>query len=652
MSDDLKHSIRENPEPQQLPGPSIPDVPEPDPIQEIFGPTAAMLRDAASSRIVIVALTSEALWIQETYLLRKILLRDLGGATLAVSGSCLSILMQTDSATERLELKFSLPHEALRWNRELEAARQAPPPHGDIPPASKGVALVKKAPNVPQQFLGTVQFVAADRRHADRGAQLRAGLMGADALIGVERRRRAELGIGGTQVSGTAVRVKDPTERRLLRYRWFAEEVHSLVNRALLILAAQMVVIVLLDAMHYFGWSGITRAETLAGLGKGLALFYSWPLLLLALLRFLKWPQLLRAAGLAVLAATVGRWLTVIVAHAIAKAAVSDSGPRDLLISFADPINLPFALLGVWNCRMAWRLASESRFMLPPGDREAAAPRLAWSRPALALSAIACAAMLGYVGVVRYRLTSYGSALDPKRESEALQAFNEGAAQANRNDRTSAEVSFQRSLRIWEELTANPSAPVHYHIHKAHVLYNLGWLAQANGRIELAESYFSRALGAGEPYANRPEATDDFRNLMADARRYVANVHEFEATRKLDEMEKQASRKYEEADVKWRMGGGDAEAPLHEAIALWEEILPKAKNPDYVKGAQAQLAAAHLFHADILMQKGNNRDAAKALRQSIDHGEKALQLDPDRALIKHNLDVARKNLEQLRKGDG
>lgn len=53
--------------------------------------------------------------------------------------------------------------------------------------------------------------------------------------------------------------------------------------------------------------------------------------------------------------------------------------------------------------------------------------------------------------------------------------------------------------------------------------------------------------------------------------------------------------------------------------------------------------------AQELLHLGRRRDAESAVEKSIDHGEKALKLDPDRPLVKKNLEDARKMLELLRR---
>src|SRR5262249_26223068 len=149
---------------------------------------------------------------------------------------------------------------------------------------------------------------------------------------------------GGTRsVSGLAVRVKDAAARQQLRRRWYAEEVGGLVNRMLLllvVLAALLFVGGLLNAgpAALDAPTGETPRQALVSLGLELGLWFVWPLVLLALLRFVRWPQLLRTAGLVVLAVTTARGLTVMLAHGLAARAVGAPLAGKTLWFLVDPI--------------------------------------------------------------------------------------------------------------------------------------------------------------------------------------------------------------------------------------------------------------------------------------------------------------------------
>src|SRR5262249_43049156 len=117
----------------------------------------------------------------------------------------------------------------------------------------------------------------------------------------------------------------------------------------------------------------------------------------------------------------------------------------------------------------------------------------------------------------------------------------------------------------------------------------------------------------------------------------------------LGEKDRLAGLKYEEAQVKAIKGAaGEAERLYADAIALWEEILPRATAEEYRKVAPIQLAEAWLVLAELRQRENKPRDAEAALVKSIQYGEKAVKLAPDRPLVQHNLEVARNHLDRLR----
>ncbi len=527
MNEDMEHSIRKDLEPEPLPVLPAPEAEDDVPNAELIGPTPATLRGAAGSRPVTVMLTSEAVWIQEVYRLRRIFTRDLADLESARTGKRIWLERRMENAVDKSTLEFRTEKEATRWQRELVLAQKADPTT-ESPPAPEGVALVRKPPPGEQIFLGSVDFSAADRGNADRGMQLRAARLGADAVIRVQRRRYADQGISGTYSWGEAVRVADADTRRRLRLRFFGEEVNSLVKWSLILLIAQIVVLGFLwnmgrDASRYLGWSDLSPAETLMQHAKTIGIFYGCTLTFLAVLWLTKSPRLLKAVGLSILAVTVGRWLVVVGAHFAAKASLGSADPGDLFRYVLDPGNWIFALSGLWICRRSWRLAGDARSILPLTTHPDAAFADYRSRLALAASAILSIAMLAFVGYGRYVMSQYdyNPAVKPEREREAQQSVQDGIDQMNRGNQVAAEVSFRRALTIWDELTANPQAPPSYHVNRAIVLYDLGLAAKNEGNNQLAATYFQLVLEAGERFANDPSVTDEFRKELSYAREFV-----------------------------------------------------------------------------------------------------------------------------------
>jgi tetratricopeptide (TPR) repeat protein len=452
-----------------------------------------------------------------------------------------------------------------------------------------------------------------------------------------------------------AVRVEDAAARRRLRLCWYAEEISSLFTRALLLLVIQAL-LHLLVAVAGARVSplevptGETPSKVLTSAGLGLGLLYAWPVILLVLLRVLRWPQLLRLTGIAVLAATTGRGLAVWMAHLLAIQTTGAGLAASKLWILADPVDWAFLIAGAVVCLRAWRLAGDARQILPQDVQTVSRPRKVWSCGLLAATGVYAVGLLGFVGIARYQASAYllQPGIDPQREHEALLALREGATQANKGDLGSAERSLQRSLRLWEDLTKRCPAPPTYRVNLATTLYDLGWISERQSRNDEAEKYYTRAVALGDELAGNPQLNEEFKRIMADARQALADSRNGKSRKLLAEKEQTADRKYEEAQVKADTGDHTAEALYRDAIALWEEILSQATNEAYRSWAVTRLAGAYLQLGEFQQRLGKSSQAESSLRKAIDYGEKAVGLERDRPLASHNLEVARRMLEGLR----
>src|SRR5262249_28879386 len=177
--------------------------------------------------------------------------------------------------------------------------------------------------------------------------------------------------------------------------------------------------------------------------------------------------------------------------------------------------------------------------------------------------------------------------------------------QANRGEMEAAEKTTRRAVRLWEELASRRPAPPLYRANLALALYNLGWVLERLGRADEAERFIARAVALADEVAGGPSLDDEFKRHMASARLTLAELRRGnlpklpdDQVQALEEKNREAARKSEEAQVKAQKGDGDAERLYREAIALWEEVLPQATNEDYRKSAVARLATAHLILGD------------------------------------------------------
>src|SRR5262249_28678083 len=158
------------------------------------------------------------------------------------------------------------------------------------------------------------------------------------------------------------------------------------------------------------------------------------------------------------------------------------------------------------------------------------------------------------------------------------------------------------------------------------------------GRADEAETYYSRAVALADGLADDTEFSDHFRQSMADARAALAELRGGDLSKRLADKDQAAARKYEEAQVKDTNGELEVENLYREAIALWEEVLSQADNPEYRKGALAQLAVALLHVAELQERQGKRSEAEGTLKAAIARGQEAVALDPDRPLVRKNLE--------------
>jgi hypothetical protein len=196
---------------------------EPDLPRELIAPTAVTLQwergsAADRSQFAMVALTRDAIWIQEKWSLRRIALADVADIETRRSGKELVVILRPETVDERLRLTFASVAWAQHWLTELEA-RRLPAPEavpGDRP-APEGVTLVEQLPDGLGEELGRVEFTDAKASLVNRGLQLRAGMLGADAVVGVHRCKLTEGDRSTRHANGLAVRVSDAAVRRQLR---------------------------------------------------------------------------------------------------------------------------------------------------------------------------------------------------------------------------------------------------------------------------------------------------------------------------------------------------------------------------------------------------------------------------------------------------
>jgi tetratricopeptide (TPR) repeat protein len=649
-------------DPPPLPNLSLADDPlsKPKTVDEIIAPTLVSLkskREGLSSRRapVMVLLTTDALWIQDTWELRHLPLHALGSIEARRNGKELVLACGSEPSSERLMLTFESASEGERWYKELQEQQQisadALPDDGHVP---AGISLLRSAPDTPYEALGRIECSDRTPWAADRGLQLRAALAGADAVIEVDRRKVPDPDNRVHHVVGRAIRVEDAADRQKLRLRWYAEEVRGLVKGMLVLLTIEIALLFVVGVFcagisQFHPATGETPSQALASTGMGLGVVFAWPVIMIVVLAVLHWPQLLRTTGLALLAATTGRGLMLCFAQLVAFNNTGAALSGSLFCTFFDPVDWAFILFGIVLCRRAWRLANDAPKILPQDVQSVSPARKVWGRSLFGVTGVYALALFGFVAYSGYERSAHvlQPGADPKREQEALLAFNEALAHSDKEDLDAARRSWERSLRVWEELTTNRKAPSVYRVNLARTLHGLGWVHHKQGRLQEAEKYYSRCVALADELGDDPQADNEFKQSLAGAREFLDDMRRNKHSKALDEKDESAARKYEEAQIKASKGDVAAEGLYRESIAAWEEILPQATNEEYRKHAVSRLAAVYVQLGKLQQQLGKRDAAETSLRKGIDFGEKAVALNPDRPLARHNLDVARQNLVSL-----
>ena len=258
-------------------------------------------------------------------------------------------------------------------------------------------------------------------------------MLGADAIIGLNRRKCPEVGWGARQITGQAVRVADPDAQKRLRWKWYAEEVSALTVAMLLLVVIEaslyfLISVFLSGKSPLVSATGETVSESIASTGLAFALLYSWPVILVLLLRVFPWQGLVLPAGLAVLAVTTGRGLAMMAAHILVLSTTQTSQAKSWIWLVMDPVDWTFIIIGAVLFVRALRLSREASAILPEEAQIVSAPRKLWLRGLLAATGVYALVCLGWVGVSRYDESAHlvQEGVDPQREHEALLALNEG----------------------------------------------------------------------------------------------------------------------------------------------------------------------------------------------------------------------------------
>jgi hypothetical protein len=289
--------------------------------------------------------------------------------------------------------------ECRQWQDRL-LALTAGAARGDAagaPERVQPVVLLRRRPEMRHQVLGVVEYKGAKARRARAGLQLRAAMMGADAVVDVQEERLPGFWRTVRRASGTAIRAVDQDGRLEVRSRWFAEEASRVGSWMLVLVGVSAVVTVLsslfLTVIGVLGAGaspllpdaplapGETFVDRLATTAAVVGLIHAWPFAVALLARLTLWPQLLRPAALAVLA-LVARSLALFLGLVATSVWTGRWEALPHLLLFLDPSNLAILVFGWFVYRRAVSAYADYRALVPDDEHHPALARRAISRAA------------------------------------------------------------------------------------------------------------------------------------------------------------------------------------------------------------------------------------------------------------------------------
>jgi tRNA A-37 threonylcarbamoyl transferase component Bud32 len=463
-------------------------------------------RPIRKATAVYLALAPDALWVAYRGELRCWPLQAIIDLQRSWWGSDLHLRLRAAGQVLPQSFRFHDRDQCKHWEEDLIRLRASlpggTPEVKDLSPVEP-VVLMRRAPAMRYQVLGVVESEEGKPRRAEVGLQIRAAMMGADAVIDVQEERLPGLGRTLHRRSGLAIRAVDSAGRCELRSRWFATQVSRLTSWMLMLVGLSIIgtilASVLFAPLDLAVGNPLSPGESIwqrIGLVLGvIALIHSWPFLVVLLARWLLWPSLLRPAALAVLALGARPIAGLLGWLAAGLATGRWMGGATFCCTLLDPINLGLLLFAWFLARTAWQAAWQFSRLAPDAGQAIPLTRRVTARLTLATSVL-FAGLLGtfltwgqYTHVSQFGLLA---AAAPK-ERQALADFKNGQSMMTLNPRQ-AEAAFRRALPLWQDLVDSfPDQPQFRH-NLAATYQNLGMLHFFGGKMPETRQAFRQAL--------------------------------------------------------------------------------------------------------------------------------------------------------------
>ena len=512
------------------------------------------------------------------------------------------------------------------------------------------VVLMNRPPQMRYQVLGPLESQEANPRLAEACLQIKAAMMGADAVVDLQKERLPQMGRTVHRRSGVAIKAVDTAGRRELRSRWFATQVAQLNRWMLGLIVTSFLVNWILSSVTTLGSAvgiGIplspdeTVIQQLATVSLFVGLLHVWPLTITLLTRWLLWPQLLKPTGLAILALG-GRSLVVLPA-CLAVAVIQGRWGAGLLSSLMvlDPGNLTILFFAVFLCRKAWRAYGDYHQLAPDAEQQTPRNRKVGGRLALLTSVLYLILLSGFQGWSSYALVS--NFAFPGNESwkrnQAVKDFTDAVARMAQ-DPQAAEAAFLRIEPLWQELVGSTPQQPEDRQNLAATHHNLGVIRMRLGKVAEAQASFREAL----TQYDKLEASFPMYQKHKSGREAIRQMLTQPALFSDVEKRGQAAKQFIDAAARVNQDPQAAEAAFLRLVPLWQEL---ALSTPPQPGDRMILAGIHQNLGITRMRLGKTAEAEASLRQALAQYEELEAKFPTYLQHKPHCESTRQTLAQL-----
>jgi serine/threonine-protein kinase len=469
--------------------------------------TSSRFRAIRQGTAVYLVVSPDALWAAYRGELRRWPVQTMTELRRNRWGDELHLRFERPGHGVRQAFKFASRDECRQWYELLQDLKSRLPTDLAAPdewPQVELAVMMRRPPEMRYQSLGGVEFQDVSRRRAEVGLQVRAALMGADAVVDVQEERLPRPGRTIHRRSGMAIRAVDTAGRWELHSRWFATQVSQLGFWMLMLVGISFVCTSLGSLLYNFLPSlvgigsplqpGETVWHRLGVVALTVVAIHVWPFAITLLVRCLLWPQFVRPAALAVLALGA-KPFTCLLGWLTAGLVAGRWGGMALAVTLLDPVNLGLLVFAWFLARKAWRADHDYRRLAPEAGQQIPWGRRVSGSGGLALSVVFALVLWGWLAWGNYFYVSHFvlPGTHAWKEQEALRHLHEGIMRGDRQPRE-AEGEFLRALPLWEELVETTPARPEYRHNLAVTCENLGDVLMRRGEAAEAEAFLRQAL--------------------------------------------------------------------------------------------------------------------------------------------------------------